>query len=158
MAKIKSLSGNPADFHVPVVMKELDGKTDAEFIFTCKGRTLRDWHPMAVKRMADDANAMLDAAEAQKAAEEKDAEETAPAKKTKAKSARIKVTEADANKAIDEGLKRMVEIVRAVATGWDLDDEFSDENIEQACSMYPGIHQELWRKYDERIRGNRSGN
>jgi hypothetical protein len=50
------------------------------------------------------------------------------------------------------------EIIREVATGWDLDDEFTDANIAQLCSRFPGVHQKLWQAYDARIRGDRLGN
>lgn len=162
MAKVKSLVGNPADFHLPITMQELDG-TDAEFVFTCKGRTLRDWHPLSVKRMTADANAMLDAVEAREAAEAKNDEPAVddvpkPKSKAKAKTKRIEVTDAQLQESVDKGLARTTEIIREVASGWDLDDEFNDENIGLMCSRYPGVHQRLWEQYDARVRGNRLGN
>lgn len=160
MAKIKSLVGNPPDFHLPITMQELDG-SDAEFIFKCKGRTLRDWHPIAVKRMTADANAMLEAAEARAAADAKSDEpatDSAPKVKSKAKTKRLEVTDAQMQEAVEKGLAGTTEIIREVACGWDLDDEFTDENIALMCSRYPGVHQRLWGQYDARIRGNRLGN
>lgn len=161
--KIKSLSGNPADFHLPITARDLDG-TEVEVIFTFKGRTLRDWHPLATKRLTDDANHMIAAAEEREDVEkqvqitESDADPAEGTTKRKKKSKRIDFDEAKANESISSNLRRAVEIIREVATGWDLDDEFTDENLESLCSRYPGIHQEAWGKYNERVRGNRLGN
>lgn len=161
--KIKSLSGNPADFHLPIIARALDG-TEMEVIFTFKGRTLKDWHPIATKRMTDDANHMIAATEEREdlgkqiQIAETDAEPAEGAPKRKKKSKRIEFDESKANEAIDRNLRRSVEIIREVAAGWDLDDDFTDENLESLCSRYPGIHQEAWGKYDSRVRGNRLGN
>lgn len=161
--KIKSLTGNPADFHLPITARDLDG-TEVEVIFTFKGRTLRDWHPVATKRMTDDANRMISASEEREDLEkqiqiaETDAEPAEGATKRKKKTKRIDFDESKANEAIDTNLRRSVEIIREVASGWDLDDDFTDENLESLCSRFPGIHQEVWGKYDSRVRGNRLGN
>lgn len=152
--KIKTLSGAPADFHIPITVQELDG-SEAEIIFTCKGRTLKDWHPVFVQQLTDDANNMIEAAETQEAA--KTASETK--KKGEAKpQKRLEFNAAELEEAVQKGLSRAIEIIRKVAGGWDLEDEFSDANLEALTSRYPGVHQALWAKYDERIRGNRLGN
>lgn len=161
MAKIKSLSGAPADFHIPVTVHELDG-TGAEIIFTFKGRTLRDWHPMALKRMTEDANMMIDAAEErEKLAEatvgEAEAEE-GQAKRKKTKHKRLEYKEKEAHDVMQKGLARSAEIIQEVAIGWDLEDEFNEDNLKTLCARYPGVHQRAWEKYDARIRGNRLGN
>lgn len=162
MAKIKTLSGAPADFHLPITVKELDG-TENEIIFKMKGRTLREWHPVATKRMTEDANNIIAAAEEREAAEAKlkaasesqaDAQEDDAPKKL----SRIEYDEDAANDVIQKGLGRATEIIMEVASGWDLDDEFSDENLATLCSRYPGVHQQIWEKYNERVRGNRLGN
>ena len=160
MAKIKSLSGAPEDFHIPITVRELDG-TESEIIFTFKGRTLREWHPMAVKRMTEDANAMIDAAEEReklegKAADTPDDAEEKPKRKTKAK--RLEYKEDEMAAAVQKGLARAADILNSIAVGWDLEDEFNAENLQLLCSRYPGVHQSAWEKYDARIRGNRLGN
>lgn len=159
MAKIKTLTGTPPAFDLDITMLELDG-SDAEIGFKCLGRTLRDWHPVAVKRITDDANHMIEAAEARETeAAKKEAPQPEPAAKAKAKakSKRLEVNAAEMQEAVEKNLSRSAEIIREVATGWDLDDEFSDENIKLMCATYPGVHQRLWEKYDARIRGDRLG-
>lgn len=157
MAKIKSLVGAPPEFHLPIALKDLDG-SDAEVIFKCVGRTLRDWHPLAIKRITDDANAMLEVEEAREGLEVKSDEPAAAAPKRKAKAKRFKVSGEELQQSIEKGLVQTTEIIREVATGWDLDDEFTDANIAQLCSRFPGVHQRLWQAYDARIRGDRLGN
>lgn len=165
MAKIKSLVGAPPEFHLPIALKDLDG-SDAEVIFKCVGRTLQDWHPLSVKRLTDDGNAMAEVAEAYAAEAEAEAEkveateEAGPKRKSRAeaKSKLHEFSEEKAQAEINKGLARMAEIVREVATGWDLDDEFTDANIALLCSRFPGVHQKLWQAYDARIRGDRLGN
>ena len=162
MAKIKTLSGAPADFHIPITVHELDG-SEAEIIFTLKGRTLRDWHPMAVKRMTEDANMMIDAAEERDKLTEAmgdgdGGEDAQPKRKKAAKTKRLEFKEQEAQDVLQKGLARSAEIVLEVAVGWDLEDEFNAENLKVLCSRYPGVHQQLWEKYDARIRGNRLGN
>lgn len=160
MAKIKSLSGAPADFHIPITVRELDG-SESEIIFAFKGRTLSDWHPMAIKRMTEDANAMIDAAEEREklegqAADTPDEAEEKPKRKTKAK--RLEYKEDEMTAAVQKGLARSAGILLEIAVGWDLEDEFTAENLQLLCSRYPGVHQQAWEKYDARIRGNRLGN
>ncbi|MPS98609.1 MAG: hypothetical protein E2581_08925 [Pseudomonas sp.] len=157
MAKIKSLVGAPPEFHLPIALKDLDG-SDAEVIFKCVGRTLRDWHPLAIKRITDDANAMLEVEEAREALEAKSDEPAAAAPKRKTKATRFEISDEDLQQSIDKGLVQTTEIIREVATGWDLDDEFTDANIALLCSRFPGVHQKLWQAYDARIRGDRLGN
>jgi hypothetical protein len=157
MAKIKSLVGAPPEFHLPIALKDLDG-SDAEVIFKCQGRTLRDWHPLAIKRITDDANAMLEVEEARDGLEAKSDEPAAGAPKRKTKAKRFEVTGEELQQSIDKGLVQTTEIIREVATGWDLDDEFTDANLAQLCSRFPGVHQKLWQAYDARIRGDRLGN
>lgn len=164
MAKIKSLVGAPPEFHLPIALKDLDG-SDAEVIFKCQGRTLRDWHPLSVKRIADDGNAMAEVAdayaEAEAAAEKVEADQEAapkPKSRARAKPKRYEVSEEKVQAEIDKGLARTADIIREVATGWDLDDEFTDANIANLCSRFPGVHQKLWQAYDDRIRGDRLGN
>lgn len=158
MAKIKSLVGAPPEFHLPIALKDLDG-SDAEVIFKCVGRTLRDWHPLAIKRITDDANAMLEVEEAREGLEAKSDEPAAAApQKRKTKAKRFEVSDEDLQQSIDKGLVQTTEIIREVATGWDLDDEFTEPNIALLCSRFPGVHQKLWQAYDARIRGDRLGN
>lgn len=157
MAKIKSLVGAPPEFHLPVALKDLDG-SDAEVIFKCVGRTLRDWHPLAIKRITDDANAMLEVEEAREGPEVKSDEPATAAPKRKTKAKRFEVSGEELQQSIDKGLVQTTEIIREVADGWDLDDEFTDANIALLCSRFPGVHQKLWQAYDARIRGDRLGN
>lgn len=144
MAKLTKLAGAPANFPLEVEVQDLSG-SPVEVGFICIGQTLRDWHPVAVRRAADDANHALDAAATVKAQTDDGGE-------------RLVVNEADVAAGLDKGMQRMVAIIREVANGWDLEDEFSDENIAVLCSKFPGVHQLLWVKYDRRIRGDRLGN
>lgn len=169
MAKIKTLTGNPADFPLPIKVHELDG-TEAEIILTFKGRTLRDWHPIAVKQMTDDANNLLAAENAQQEAREsseagangaESAADEEAKRKPRKKSEKLKPMEFDpaaVEETMKTGLKRSTDVIRLLANGWDLDIEFSDANIELLCTTYPGVHQTAWAEYDRRIRGNRLGN
>jgi hypothetical protein len=51
-----------------------------------------------------------------------------------------------------------VETVRAVASGWDLDDAFTDENIATLCSNYAGAGFAIVQTYLDELRGARAKN
>ncbi|MDR0215616.1 MAG: phage tail assembly chaperone [Comamonas sp.] len=144
MAKLTTLAGAPADFPLEVQVQDLSG-APVDVGFICIGRTLSDWHPIAVHRAADDANHALDAAATVKARSDTGQE-------------RLVINEAEVQEGLDKGFGRMIQIIREASNGWDLADEFSDANIAVLCSKFPGIHQSLWAKYDRRIRGDRLGN
>jgi hypothetical protein len=51
-----------------------------------------------------------------------------------------------------------VGVFREIVAGWDLDDEFSDENIRRLCDNYAGAGFAVLEKYLNEIRGARRGN
>ena len=51
-----------------------------------------------------------------------------------------------------------VPTVKAVAIGWDLDDEFNDENIAKLCSNYAGAGFAIVQTYLDELRGARAKN
>ena len=159
--KIKTLSGKPADFSLTVKIHELDG-TEDEFQFIAIGRTMLDWQPVQLARIEHEMNALLERKQALEAEEAKTAEsaqapQTGKSKKTP-KPKRLTVPHDEIAKATEEGLNKAVAKVREFASGWELEDEFTDENIKRLIVRFPGIQDQGWNKYDERIKGNRLGN
>jgi hypothetical protein len=148
--KLKTLSGDPEDFFIPITVVNLSGK-ELEIIFKCQGRTLKDWHPIFAQQLTDDANNIIDA---ETAKDEAKAEDDTKKKKQK----RLEFNSAELDEAVNKGLGKTVAIIRKVAVGWDLEDEFSDVKLEELSAKFPGTHQKLWAEYDSRIRGNRLGN
>lgn len=51
-----------------------------------------------------------------------------------------------------------VGVFREIVAGWDLDDEFCDENIRRLCDNYAGAGYAVLNKYLSEIRGARQGN
>lgn len=51
-----------------------------------------------------------------------------------------------------------VETVKAMATAWELDDEFNDENIAKLCNNYAGAGFAIVQAYLDELRGARSKN
>lgn len=151
MAKLKTLAGAPADFAMPVTLKNLQGE-DVEIIFTCIGRTLLDWHPIYGQRLTDEANAAMEQADKAEAA--KEAAEGEEGKKRKP----LKYDAKEVQKNMQDSLARGVALVREVAKGWDLEDEFSDENIKLMIAKFPGSQQQVHQEYHQRILGNRTKN
>ena len=159
--QIVSLKEKPADFEFAVVMKNLQGE-DVEIPFIGVGRTLKDWMPIKLKRLEEEGNAHLEMVEKQQKIRE-DAEsdaEKAEGKSTaeKSKPKRITLDPAEIDKGINEGLAKGVAKVREFASGWGLDDDFTDENIADLIARYPGVQGLGWNNYDDRIYGNRLGN
>lgn len=150
MAKLINLDEAPENFELTITTKNLKG-ADVEISFTCRGRTLRDWHPIAIRRMAEDANQSIDAAE-----KAKDGNGPAPADETPRR--RVVVSDVEVQEGIERGLGQMSEIIGEVAVGWGLSNEYNAANLATLCSKFPGVHQQLWAKYDARIRGDRLGN
>lgn len=50
------------------------------------------------------------------------------------------------------------ESILAIASGWNLDDEFNAENIEILCQSYAGAAQAIVRTYLDELRGARTKN
>lgn len=154
--KLKSLNAKPADFSLPVTVQELDG-SETQIPFTCIGRTTLDWQPLILARLEKEANTMIEQEEKAEAEKAKAAETVEGEAKPK-KRERVKIPHAEINKNTDKAMKAGVAMVREVACGWELEDEFSDENIQAAIALYPGLQQKLWQEYDARIKGNRVKN
>ena len=149
--QLKTLSGAPAGFPIVVTTQALGGD-DVQITFHAVGRTLRVWHPIYMKRLADEGNLAAEAAAKAKAAEAPAAEgeqATTPA---------IVYDEAEVLANLDKALQRGASLVREVATGWSLDAEFTDENIMALIEQYPGVQQELHTLYHKAILGNRVKN
>ena len=51
-----------------------------------------------------------------------------------------------------------VGVFREIVAGWELDDEFSDENIKRLCDNYAGAGFAVLNTYLDELRGARSGN
>ena len=161
MAKLKTLQGAPKNFDLTLNLDNLDG-TQSEIVFKCIGRTLRDWQPMYLKRLAGEANAKIEAQEKiEQATQAADAEpEAKKAKKKDASEApkRVQFNEDELRASLESSLDSPVEIIQEVAIGWDLDDEFTPGNLKELISRYPGTQGKLYQQYHERIVGNRTKN
>lgn len=145
----------PADFPLVVKTYALDG-SEVTVTFTGIGRTLRDWMPIALKRLEADANERLELEEKRQDLLAAPTQEAEPVKSKKAR--RIKLDAADAVKAQEEALDKAVAKLREVAAGWDLEDEFTDANLKELVIRFPGIQGDAWTQYDERIKGHRVKN
>ena len=151
--QLKTLKGAPPSFPITITTQDLAGQ-DVEITFTAIGRTLRDWHPIYMKRLADEANASIAAQEKAKAAVKAagDAEEDDEAGTPVV----FNADEVSAN--IEDALKRGASLVREVATGWTLDADFTDESITSLISQFPGVQQVLHQQYHQAIMGQRTKN
>lgn len=145
----------PADFPLEIKTHNLSGD-EVSIPFIAIGRTLRDWMPVALKRIEVEANERLDASDKQREALAPTESEGASAKPKKAK--RITLDLADAAKNQEEALDKAVAKVREFASGWELEDEFTDEKIKELIVMFPGIQGDGWEQYDARVKGNRAKN
>lgn len=167
--KLKTLNGSPAHFPISIEAKNLAGE-DVEITFTAIGRTLREWQPIYLKRLTEQANEA--AAEAEKAelkekAEQEAANEASAAEKPKkgkadagaGKKREPMVYNADEIAAnIETALLRGAALVREVAVGWELDAEFTDQTITDLIAQFPGVQQALHQRYNEAILGHRVKN
>lgn len=153
MAKLKTLAGNPPDFPFTVTMQNLNGE-DIEIGFTGIGRTLVDWMPIFSKRATDEANSTIAAIDEQEEERKKFAEQDSKGEKRKP----IKFNKADIDKKMQEGVAKGVALIREVAKGWDLDDEFNDANLAKLIAQFPGAQQKAHEQYHQRILGNRAKN
>ncbi|WP_313082550.1 phage tail assembly chaperone [Pulveribacter sp.] len=158
MAKLKTLAGAPANFPLVLTVKNLQGEDD-EVELIAIGRTLREWHPMYAKRLTEEANASMEAAEKAEA-QQAEAEASAEAEGAKPKKKRkpLKYDAKEIAQAVEDALQRGVDLIREVATGWALELDFTDENIKNLISQYPGIQQQAHHEYHQRILGNRTKN
>lgn len=161
MAKLKTLQGAPKNFELSVSVDNLDG-TQSEIQFQCIGRTLRDWQPIYLQRLAGEANAKIDAQEKiDQQTHAQEAEQEPKKGKKKDSSTEVKRIEFDADEirsSLETSLNSPVEIIQEVATGWDLEDDFTPENLKELISRYPGVQAKLFQLYHERIVGNRAKN
>ena len=67
----------------------------------------------------------------------------------------VKMNEANDN---DEQLKVMAEAVKQLATGWEWEHEFNDENIVATLQNYPSFYAGMIRQYGEELWGVRAKN
>lgn len=151
--------GKPADFPLFITVQELDG-SDSKIPFTGIGRTTLEWQPITLARIERETKTLLEQEEkleAEKAKAAAEAESTDEAKKP-AKRKRFAVPHAEIAKTTEQGFQDAIASVREVASGWELEDDFSDENIKAAIARFPGLQAKLWQEYDARIKGNRLGN
>lgn len=158
--KLKTLGGTPADFPVTITVHELDGTEDT-FEFTGIGRTTLDWQPIQLSRIEKNVNSLIELEgklEEEKSKAVADAEANAEAGEKPKKRKRMTVPHKEIAKATEEGLAKAVEMVREFASGWELEDEFTDENIRRLIARYPSIHEAGWAEYDRRIKGERTKN
>lgn len=145
----------PSNFPLEIKTTNLAGD-EVTMQFTAIGRTLRDWMPLALKRLETEANERLDVSEKQQEAITQAEKADAPAKPIKAK--RIALDFAEAEKSQEDALNNAVAKIREFAVGWDLEDEFTDEKLKELIVMFPGIQGDGWEQYDARIKGNRTKN
>lgn len=54
--------------------------------------------------------------------------------------------------------KKDAEIILAIASGWELDDEFNSENVEVLCQNYMGSGKVIFETYLSELRGERLKN
>lgn len=155
--KLKTLSSAPANFPLTVTVKDLSGE-DVEIGFTAIGRTLREWHPIYIKRLSEEANASIEALEKADAEAEAEASKEPDAAKPKKKRKPIQYQAAEAEASIETALQRGLALVREFAVGWDLDVEFSDDAIKNLIAQFPSVQQEAHQKYHQAILGNRAKN
>lgn len=60
--------------------------------------------------------------------------------------------------AAEEGTASDVALIMSIATGWDLDDEFNEENVARLCDAYPRAAGAIAIKYARELVGVREGN
>jgi|GEM_PF-6148580 len=63
----------------------------------------------------------------------------------------------------DSDIKRLVvsnaaQMILNIATGWDLDDAFTQKVLEKMCNKYQGAHSAIFAAYNEKLEGRRLGN
>lgn len=150
--------GKPADFSLPITVQELDG-TDVQIPFIGIGRTTLEWQPITLARIERESKALLEREEKLEAEKAK-ATETPKADEAKkpAKRKQFAIPHAEIAKTTEQGFQAAVDSIREVASGWELEDDFTDENIKAAVARFPGLQAKLWQEYDARIKGNRTKN
>lgn len=50
------------------------------------------------------------------------------------------------------------DFVKFIASGWDLEEEFNDENIKELCDLFPSIPMKIPAEYYQALAGNRTKN
>lgn len=173
MAKL-IIGAAPEFFPLPVEVQTPNGPATVEF--TAKHLLATEWAEMR-EANSEGINAavkeLFDAARA-----DAEAEYAASLKKPK-KSAKAKVeaeqSEEDAEAAKeaailtllkpvkDSAIKKMVVekasgMIARIATGWDLDEEFSPASLALMCNKYQGAHEAVFAAYNEKLEGRRLGN
>ena len=173
MAKL-IIGAAPEFFQLPVEVQTPNGPATVEF--TAKHLLATEWAEMR-EANAEDINAAVKAlfdaaradAEAEYAAAQKKAKKPAKAK------AEAELSEEDAEAAKESAILALIKPVKdstikklvvekasamiaRIATGWDLDDEFSPASLALMCNKYQGAHEAVFAAYNEKLEGRRLGN
>lgn len=163
-----------ATFALPVEIQTPSGPAEVEF--TAKHLTATEWAEMR-EANTETVNAEIKAL-FDKARAEAEAEYAASQKKTKkpakgSADAAPSQDEADAAKEAailelvkpvkNSTIKRLVakhsaKMIQSIATGWDLDDEFTLSVLEQMCDKYQNAHEAIFAAYNDKLEGRRLGN
>lgn len=163
-----------ATFALPVEIQTPSGPAEVEF--TAKHLTATEWAEMR-EANTETVNAEIKAL-FDKARAEAEAEYAASQKKTKkpakgSADAAPAQDEADAAKEAailelvkpvkNSTIKRLVakhgaKMIQSIATGWDLDDEFTLPVLEQMCDKYQNAHEAIFAAFNDKLEGRRLGN
>ena len=164
-----------ATFALPVEIQTPSGPAEVEF--TAKHLTATEWAEMReantetvnaeIKALFDKARAD---AEAEYAASQKKAKkpskggaDTAPSQEDEADAAKEAAILELVKPVKNSTIKRLVAkhgalMIQSIATGWDLDDDFTLPVLEQMCDKYQNAHEAIFAAYNEKLEGRRLGN
>lgn len=161
----------PASFSLPVSIPTPGGDADVTFIAkhmkSTEWASIRDEHSKAV---GDQVTALFDAAR-------KDAEAayTEAQKDVKPKKGADKPTAEEAEAAKEAAITALIKpvpqaelarlrsdmsaaLIARIASGWDLDDEFTELVAAEMCDLYQGAAEAIFGEYNKALEGRREKN
>lgn len=150
--RLKSIAAPTGTFPVEITVRDLCG-VEGTIVFDCFARTQTGWSrergelfAQATERQKS-REAKAKAAKAARGGEGADEDEGAP-----------DIDPAQLEQVFSERIRGDASMVLKVAKGWELDDDFTLEQISALEDTYPGAINDLLNKYSEKIHGARLGN
>ena len=129
---LKSLDGQAVTFKIPLELQCLDGSR-SKVVFTCKAYGKRAWAKAQQRH--------IDALRARRDEKDEEAEDAA----------RV-------DDMVDGAITENAKLVLEFATGWNLSDEFTQENLEELEDRFGGALAQLASAYDKAVYQGQLGN
>lgn len=150
-ASLRTLGNRAATFTMPVTVNTVDG-SPIKLTLTCKALRKTEWAKLRDDRQRAAMEAVLSPAP------EAEGGATESAERSPVADALAAIAKRGHEANVRDGLARDAETILSFATGWDLEDDFTQENLQALEDEFGGALMAVLHAYDTAIYQGRVGN